>query len=330
MPQHPEPHAVFSADEGVCAQVQQLLDRCSALPPLITGVVYPCSGDALRGALEAAERRLIQPVLYGPLAQLQQIAQAEQLDLSGCRLVAANSAESAAQRAAQDAGLGQVQALMKGSLHSDVFLHAILQHEHQLLTGRLLSHCAVGLLPGFTRPLFLSDAALNIAPSTDQKREICQNAIDLAIALGVRQPKVAVLAAVELVNPHMPATLDGALLAKMADRRQIVGALVDGPLDLDAAISPEAARSKQIDSPVAGQADILLVPDIEAGNLVYKVWSFMGTGVTAGLVLGARVPLILTSRADHALSRLLSTALAALLAQHQAGGPVASSTPRGV
>lgn len=330
MPQHPEPHAFFSADEGVSEQVQQLLDRCSALPPLLTGVVYPCSGDALRGALEAAERQLIQPVLYGPEPLLRQIAKAERLDLSACRVVAADSAATAAQLAASDAGRGQVHALMKGSLHSDVFLHAILQHDNQLLIGRLLSHCAVGFLPGFKRLLFLSDAALNIAPSTDQKREICQNAIDFAIALGVKQPKVAVLAAVELVNPHMPATLDGALLAKMADRRQIVGALVDGPLDLDAAISPEAARTKQITSPVAGQADILLAPDIEAGNLIYKVWSFMGPGVTAGLVLGARVPLILTSRADHALSRLLSTALATLLAHPQPGGTAATATPKGV
>ena len=308
----------ISQDAGVTQRVLSLLASVSTTP-ISMGVVYPCHRESLLGAIEAAQRGLIQPVFYGPVADIKALAQAEGLDQSGglscCQWVEADSPEAAAQQAARDAGQGRLQALTKGSLHSDVFLHAILQHENKLSTGRLLSHCAVGFLPDFDRPLFVTDAALNVSPNVDQKREICQNAIDFALAFGVVCPKVAVLAAVETVNTKMPATLDGAILSKMADRQQIVGGWVDGPLDLDIAISPEAKQIKHIDSPVAGVADILLAPDIEAGNVIYKTWSFMGHGVTAGLVLGAKVPIILTSRADHDVSRLLSTAIAALVAR---------------
>lgn len=212
---------------------------------------------------------------------------------------------------------------MKGSLHTDVLLHAVMQKEAGLRTGRLLSHCALIAMPTYARRVVVTDAALNIAPDTDQKRDICQNAIGFARALGVAVPKVAVLAAVEMVRTKMTATLDGAILAKMADRRQIVGGIVDGPLDLDAAVDAEAARVKHIVSPVAGAADVLLAPNIEAGNMVYKNLSFMADAQTAGLVVGARVPVMLTSRADTAAARLFSAATAALYADALAREPEA-------
>jgi phosphotransacetylase len=219
------------------------------------------------------------------------------------------------------AGAGEVAVLMKGSLHTDVLLHAIMQKEAKLRTGRLISHCAMVSVPTYARRVVVSDVALNIAPDTDQKRDICQNAIGFARALGIDPPKVAVLAAVEMVQTRMQATLDGAILAKMADRRQIVGGIVDGPLDLDAAVDPEAARIKQISSPVAGLADVLIVPNIEAGNMVYKNLAFMADAQTAGLVVGARVPVILTSRADTAAARRFSAAAAVLYADALARDP---------
>ena len=203
---------------------------------------------------------------------------------------------------------------MKGSLHTDVLLHAAMQKDAKLRTGRLLSHCAIVSAPTYARRIVISDVALNIAPDTDQKRDICQNAIGFACALGIEAPKVAVLAAVETVRTKMPATLDGAVLAKMADRRQIVGGIVDGPLDLDAAVDAEAARVKNISSPVAGLADVLIVPNIEAGNMIYKNLAFMADAQTAGLVVGARVPIVLTSRADTAAARRFSAAAAVLYA----------------
>jgi phosphotransacetylase len=235
--------------------------------------------------------------------------------------VTSESAEESAAKAAAAAGAGEVQALMKGSLHTDVLLHAAMQKEAKLRTGRLLSHCAMISVPTYARRVVISDVALNIAPDTDQKRDICQNAIGFARALGIDLPKVAVLAAVETVRTKMPATLDGAILAKMADRRQIVGGIVDGPLDLDAAVDAEAARIKHISSPVAGLADVLIVPNIEAGNMVYKNLAFMADAQTAGLVVGARVPIVLTSRADTAAARRFSAAAAALYADALAREP---------
>ena len=228
--------------------------------------------------------------------------------------MATDGPEDSALKAAAAAGAGEVAALMKGSLHTDVFLHAIMQKEAKLRTGRLISHCAMVSVPTYARRFVISDVALNIAPDTDQKRDICQNAIGFARALGIDLPKVAVLAAVEMVRTKMPASLDGAILAKMADRGQIVGGIVDGPLDLDAAVDPEAARIKHISSPVAGLADVLIVPNIEAGNMVYKNLAFMADAQTAGLVVGARVPVILTSRADTAAARRFSAAAAVLYA----------------
>jgi phosphotransacetylase len=288
---------------------------------MLTGVVHPCSADALAGAVEAAAARLIVPVLFGPEAELRQIAAAAKLDLSGCRVVASEGAEDSAAKAAAAAGAGEVQALMKGSLHTDVLLHAVMQKEAKLRTRRLLSHCAIISALTYARRIIISDVALNIAPDIDQKRDICQNAIGFARAMGIDTPKVAVLAAVETVSTKMPATLDGAILAKMADRRQIVGGIIDGPLDLDAAVDREAARIKHISSPVAGIADVLIAPNIEAGNMVYKNLAFMADAQTAGLVVGARVPIVLTSRADTAAARRFSAAAAVLYADVLARDP---------
>lgn len=296
-------------------RLEGLIDRCTDLPPMLTGVVYPCSADALGGAVAAAAANLIVPVLYGPGDELRRIADSARLDISCCRIVEAESADDAALKAAMAAGAGAIGALMKGSLHSSQFLHAIMQSESRLRAARTLSHCALMSVPTYARQFIVTDVALNIAPTTDQKRDICQNAIGFARALGIALPKVAVLAAVETVETKMQATIDGAILAKMADRGQIVGGIVDGPLDLDAAVDAEAARVKGITSPVAGITDILLVPNIEAGNMVYKNLTFMADAQMAGIVVGARVPVILTSRADTIAARLFSAAAAVLYAE---------------
>ena len=302
-------------------RLEGLVERCRGFNPMVTGVVYPCSVDALAGAVEAAEAGLILPVLFGPETEIRHIADRAHLDICKCRIVATDSAEDSALKAAIAARTGEVAALMKGSLHTDVFLHAVMHKEAKLLTGRLISHCMMVSVPTYARRFVISDVALNIAPDTDQKRDICQNAIGFARALGIGLPKVAVLAAVEMVQTKMAATLDGAILAKMADREQIVGGIVDGPLDLDAAVDAEAARIKHISSPVAGLADVLIVPNIEAGNMVYKNLAFMADAQIAGLVVGARVPVILTSRADTAVARRFSAAAAVLYADALARDP---------
>jgi phosphotransacetylase len=298
-----------------------LIERCRDLKPMLTGVVHPCSAEALTGAVEGAEAGLILPVLFGPEAEIRRIADTARLDIAKFRIVATDGPEESALKAAMAAGAGEVAALMKGSLHTDVLLHAVLQKEAKLRTGRLISHCTMVSAPTYARRFVISDVALNIAPDTDQKRDICQNAIGFARALGVETPKVAVLAAVEMVRTKMPASLDGAILAKMADRRQIVGGIVDGPLDLDAAVDANAARIKKITSPVAGLADVLIAPNIEAGNMVYKNLAFMADAQTAGLVVGARAPVILTSRADTVAARRFSAAAAVLYANALARDP---------
>ncbi len=302
-------------------RLEGLIERCRALKPMLTGVVHPCSADALAGAVEAAEAGLILPVLYGPEAAIRETADHAGLNIAKYRIVATDGPEDSALKAAMAAGAGEVAALMKGSLHTDVLLHAVMQKDAKLRTGRLISHCAMMSVPTYGRRFVLSDVALNIAPDTDQKRDICQNAIGFARAMGIDLPKVAVLAAVETVRTKMPATLDGAILAKMADRGQIVGGIVDGPLDLDAAVDAEAARIKHISSPVAGLADVLIVPNIEAGNMVYKNLAFMADAQTAGLVVGAHVPVILTSRADTAAAHRFSAAAAVLYADALARDP---------
>jgi phosphate acetyltransferase/phosphate butyryltransferase len=295
-------------------RLEGLLESCRGLKPMLTGIVHPCSTEALTGAVEAAKAGLIMPVLFGPEREMHKIAEDAKLNIIDFHIVATKDSEDSAQKAALAAGAGEVQALMKGSLHTDILLHAVMQKESNMRTGGLLSHCALMSVPTYARRVIVTDAALNITPDTDQKRGICQNAIGFALALGIKTPKVAVLAAVETVSTKMPASLDGAILAKMADRRQIVGGIVDGPLDLDAAVDAEAAKIKHISSPVAGAADILVVPNIEAGNMVYKNLSFMADAQTAGLVVGARVPVILTSRADTADARRFSAAAAVLYA----------------
>lgn len=304
-------------------RLEGLVERCRSLAAMPTGIVHPCSAAALAGTIEAAEAGLIVPVLYGPETEIRRTADPACLDIAKYRLVATDGPEDSALKAAMAAGAGDVAALMKGSLHTDVLLHAVMQKEAKLRSGRLISHCAMVSVPTYGRRFVLSDAALNIAPDTDQKRDICQNAIGFARALGIDLPKVAVLAAVETVRTKMPATLDGAILAKMADRGQIVGGIVDGPLDLDAAVDAEASRIKHIASPVAGLADILIAPNIEAGNMVYKNFAFMADAQTAGLVVGARVPVILTSRADTAAARRFSAAAAVLYADALARDPAA-------
>jgi phosphate acetyltransferase len=302
-------------------RLEGLIERCRRLKPMLTGVVHPCSADALIGAIEASDAGLILPVLYGPETEIRRIADHAHLNIATCRIVATEGPEDSALKATMAAAAGEIAGLMKGSLHTDVLLHAVMQKEAKLRTGRLISHCTMVSTPTYARRFVISDVALNIAPDTDQKRDICQNAIGFARALGIDLPKVAVLAAVETVRTKMPATLDGAILAKMADRRQIVGGIVDGPLDLDAAVDTEAARIKRITSPVAGLADILIVPNIEAGNMVYKNLAFMADAQTAGLVVGARVPVILTSRADTAAARRFSAAAAVLYADALARDP---------
>ncbi len=302
-------------------RLEGLLERCRNLKPMPTGVVHPCSANAVAGAVESAEAGLILPVLFGPEAEIRRIADQAHLDIAKCRIVPTDGPEDSAHKAAAAAGAGEVAALMKGSLHTDVLLHAVMQKDAKLLAGRLISHCVMVSAPTYARRFVISDVALNIAPDTDQKRDICQNAIGFARALGVDLPKVAVLAAVEMVSTKMTATLDGAILAKMADRGQIVGGVVDGPLDLDAAVDAEAARIKHISSPVAGLADILIAPNIEAGNMVYKNLAFMADAQTAGLVVGARAPVILTSRADTAAARRFSAAAAVLYADAMARDP---------
>nr|WP_252393825.1 bifunctional enoyl-CoA hydratase/phosphate acetyltransferase [Candidatus Rhodoblastus alkanivorans] len=302
-------------------RLEGLIERCRDLKPMPTGVVHPCSANALAGVVESAEAALILPVLFGPEAEIRRIADQAHLDIAKYWIVPTDGPEDSALKAAAAAGAGEVAALMKGSLHTEVLLHAVMQKDAKLLAGRLISHCVMVSAPTDARRFVISDVALNIALDTDQKRDICQNAIGFARALGVDMPKVAVLAAVEMVSTKMPATLDGAILAKVADRGQIVGGVVDGPLDLDAAVDAEAARIKHISSPVAGLADVLIAPNIEAGNMVYKNLAFMADAQTAGRVVGARAPVILTSRTDTPAACRFSAAAAVLYADAMARDP---------
>ncbi len=291
-----------------------LMRRCERLPPVRCAIVHPCDRDSLLGPLEAAERGLIVPVLVGPEAKIRAVAAAEAVDLGGYEIVGTEHSHEAAVKAVALARAGEVEALMKGSLHTDELMAAIVPSATGLRTARRISHAFVLDVPAYPRPLMVTDAAINIEPTLNDKVDIVQNAIDLAHVLGVEQPKVAILAAVETVNADMRSTLDAAALCKMADRGQITGGLLDGPLAFDNAISPEAAKTKKIVSPVAGEADILLVPNLEAGNMVAKQLQYLAGADSAGIVLGTRVPIVLTSRADNVRSRLASTAVMVLVA----------------
>lgn len=298
------------------ARFNALLTLAKGLSPVRCGVVHPCDAESLSGALDAASHHLIIPVLIGPEDKIRSAAQAAQLSLQGVEIVPVAHSHEAAERAATLAVQGELEILMKGSLHTDELLHAVLA-QPGLRTGRRMSHVFRFDVPLYPKPLMVTDAALNISPSLRDKADIIQNAIDLARILGVEQPKVAILAAVETVNPDMPSTLDAAALCKMADRGQIQGGLLDGPLAFDNAISHEAARIKHIESRVAGDADILVAPDLEAANMLAKQLDYLAGASGAGLVMGARLPIALTSRADGPRTRVAS-ALLALLAAYQA------------
>ena len=278
--------------------------------------MHPVDTVSLEGAIEAAKQKLIIPVLVGPEAKIRAAAEQAKLDLSGYQLVSTEHSHAAAAQAVALARDHKVEALMKGSLHTDEFMGAIV-NEEKLRTARRMSHVFVVDAPDYPRPLFITDAAINIYPTLEDKVDIVQNAIDLAHALGVPLPKVAILSAVETVTPKIKSTIDAAALCKMADRRQITGGILDGPLAFDNAVSAEAAKTKGIVSPVAGQADIFVVPDLEAGNMLAKQLEYLAEAEVAGIVLGARVPIILTSRADKTQARLGSCAIALLLARHK-------------
>jgi phosphate acetyltransferase len=292
----------------------RLLRRCEGLTPVTCAVVHPCDRDSLLGPLEAARRGLIVPVLVGPEAKIRAVAEAEGVDLSGCKILSTEHSHAAAQQAVAMARSGEVEALMKGSLHTDELMAAVVPSATGLRTARRISHAFLMDVPAYPRVLIVTDAAINIYPTLDDKVDIVQNAIDLARVLGVAEPKVAILSAVETVNPKIQSTLDAAALCKMADRGQIMGGVLDGPLAFDNAISEAAARTKKIVSPVAGKADILLVPDLEAGNMLAKQLQYLAGADSAGIVLGTRVPIVLTSRADSVRTRIASAAVMALVA----------------
>jgi phosphate acetyltransferase len=293
---------------------EALLERCRNLEPVSTAVAHPCEATALAGAVEAGDKGLIRPILVGPSAKIQEIAKANGIALGSLRIVDAPHSHASAAKAVELVKSGEAELLMKGSLHSDELLGAVVARETGLRTARRVSHVFIMDVPTYHKVLVVTDAAINIAPTLEDKVDILQNAIDLAVSLGVKTPKVAILAAVETVNSKMPATIDAACLCKMADRGQVKHAILDGPLAFDNAISKEAARIKGITSEVAGDPDILLVPDLEAGNILAKQLSFLANADSAGLVVGARVPVILTSRADSVRSRIASCAVAMLAA----------------
>jgi phosphotransacetylase len=292
---------------------ERLLARCEDLAPVPTAVAYPCEATALSGAVEAAKRGLIVPLLVGPAARIKEIATSSGIDLDKLEIVDVPHDEAAA-KAVSLIREGRAEILMKGSLHTDELMSAIVARDGGLRTGRRISHVFVMDVPTYHKVLIVTDGAINIAPTLEDKVDICQNAIDLAVSLGLEKPKVAILAAVETVTSKMPATIDAAALCKMAERGQIKDGVLDGPLAFDNAISKQAADTKGIQSKVAGDPDILLAPDLEAGNILAKQLSFLANADSAGMVLGARVPVILTSRADSVRSRIASCAVAMLVA----------------
>ena len=293
---------------------EALLERCKTLEPIPTSVAYPCEETALSGAIDAGAQGLITPILVGPAGTIRDLAKAKGIDLGSTEIVDVADSQGSAAKAVALVREGKAELVMKGSLHSDEILAAVIAKETGLRTGRRLSHVFLMDVPTYHKVLIVTDAAINIAPTLEDKVDIVQNAIDLARSFGVETPKVAILCAVETVNSKMPATLDAAALCKMAERGQIKGGLLDGPLAFDNAISKEAAKIKGITSQVAGDPDILLAPDLEAGNMMAKQLSFLANADAAGLVLGAKVPVILTSRADSLRARIASAAVGVLAA----------------
>ena len=297
----------------------RLIEMTRSLDPIRTAVVHPVDAPSLLGAVEAARANLILPILVGPEHKIRAAAAQAGLDLSPYEIVPTEHSNAAAVRAVAMARAGKVEALMKGSLHTDELMHAVVNHDLGLRTDRRVSHVFAIDAPGYPRPLFVTDAAINIYPTLADKRDIIQNAIELAHSLGIAKPRVAILSAIETVTESIRSTLDAAALCKMADRGQITGGILDGPLAFDNAVSAQSAKTKGIVSPVAGRADIFVVPDLEAGNMLAKQLEYLAEADVAGIVLGARVPIILTSRSDGTLARLASCAIALLLARHKAG-----------
>jgi phosphate acetyltransferase len=293
---------------------RRLVAKAQRHPPVVTAVAHPCDEVSLKGAIEAARLKLIVPILVGPAAKIRDAAARSKLDISEFEIVDAAHSHDSAAKAVELVRSGRAEALMKGSLHTDEIMAAVVSREAGLRTARRISHCFIMDVPDQPNAVVITDAAVNIAPSLEDKVDIVQNAIDLAHVLSSSEVRVAILSAMETVNSKVPSTIEAAALCKMADRGQITGALLDGPLALDNAISLEAVKVKKISSPVAGRANVLLVPDLEAGNILAKSLSILAGADAAGVVLGARVPIILTSRADALLTRLASCAVAVLMA----------------
>jgi phosphate acetyltransferase len=302
-PAHP-PHAKY----------ERLIARAKEVPPAKTVVVHPCDDTSLRGAIEAAELGIITPILVGPKAKIAAAASTHKVDLGRYEIVDAAHSDDAAAKGVALIREGRGELLMKGSLHTDELMRAVTSSSTGLRTARRISHVFVMDVPTYPETLFITDAAINIFPDLDAKRDIIQNAIDLWVQVGLGTPRVAILSAVETVTPKIPSTIDAAALCKMADRGQITGGILDGPLAFDNAVDPEAAKIKGIKSEVAGRAQILVVPDLEAGNMLAKNLAFLTKADAAGIVLGARVPIVLTSRADSVRTRMASCAVAVLYA----------------
>ena len=300
---------------------ERLLARAKALPPVPTAVVHPCDESSLTGAVDAAKLGIIAPILVGPAARIKALAEQYRLKISAFEIVDTPHSHASAAESVRLVREGRAECLMKGSLHTDELMGAVVAREGGLRTARRISHCFVMDVPTYSEALIVSDAAVNIAPTLEDKVDIIQNAIDLAHVLGAAEARVAILSAAETVNPKMPSTIEAAALCKMADRGQITGGLLDGPLALDNALSPEAAAVKKIASAVAGRANVLIVPDLEAGNMLAKSLSFLAGADGAGVVLGARVPIALTSRADVLLTRLASCAVMVLIAAARRARP---------
>jgi phosphate acetyltransferase len=306
-----------SSESRTHEKYDRLLAKAKSLPALRAAVVHPCDKASLGAAVEASSLGIIEPILVGPLKKIADAALALEVDISTFRVVDAADSLEAAEKAVGLVKSGEADALMKGSLHTDELMGAVVRREGGLRTARRVSHCFVMDVPSYESALIVTDAAINIAPTLEEKRDIVQNAIDLAHALRVENVKVAILSAMETVNSKVPSTIEAAALCKMAERGQITGAVLDGPLALDNAIDLGAAKIKNIRSPVAGQANVLVVPDLEAGNMLAKSLTFLADADAAGIVLGARVPIILTSRADSRITRLASCAVASLVAEAQ-------------
>jgi phosphate acetyltransferase len=308
------PDATAAATARRHAKYDRLIEVAGQHPAIQTAVAHPCDAVSLESAVEAARLGLLKPILVGPAARLRDVADRAGLDIGAFEIVDSQHSHDSAAKAVDLVRAGRAEALMKGSLHTDELMGAVVSRDAGIRTARRISHCFVMDVPAHPDALIISDAAVNIAPTLEDKVDIVQNAIDLAHAMGAPEVRVAILSAMEQVNPKVASTVEAAALCKMADRGQITGALLDGPLALDNAISPEAAAIKHIVSPVAGRANVLIVPDLEAGNMLAKSLSFLAGADAAGIVLGARVPIILTSRADSLLTRLASCAVAVLVA----------------